>query len=58
MEIDESEIQSRKAPPSMQESFEPDSNMTVEREEQETKHRSQSRSTEPGMEIDESATQP
>jgi hypothetical protein len=41
----------------MQESFELDSNMMLEREEQPMKHISQSRSTEDGMEIDESERQ-
>jgi hypothetical protein len=54
MEIDDSETQSRKAETSIHESLEPDSKMTVEREEQPMKHPSQSRSTERGMEIDES----
>jgi hypothetical protein len=41
----------------MHESLEPDSNVTVDRAEQTMKHTSQSRSTEDGMEIDESDEQ-
>jgi hypothetical protein len=43
-------------PTSIHESFEPDSKITVEREEQPMKHVAQSRSTEDGMDIDASET--
>jgi hypothetical protein len=53
MQIDESEEQSANADSPRCESFEPDSNVTAERERHLKKHFSPSRSTEEGMQIDE-----
>jgi hypothetical protein len=58
MEMDESEEHSVKAAVSICDSFEPLSNITVERFPQEWKHRSQRISTDEGMEMDESDEQP
>jgi hypothetical protein len=57
MVIDESDEQPTKTSASIQESFEPDSNLTLERDEQSLKDFSQSRSTEDGMVIDDSDEQ-
>jgi hypothetical protein len=57
MDIDASDAQFRKAPVLRRNNLEPYSKVAVEREEQPTKHRSQSCSTERGMDIDESETQ-
>jgi hypothetical protein len=54
MQIEESDEHSQNARASMDESFEPDSNVTVERDSQSEKHSSPSCSTEEGMHIDES----
>jgi hypothetical protein len=57
MEIDERDEQQQKADCSMDESFEPDSNVTVRRDEHAEKQESPSVSTEEGMQIDESEEQ-
>jgi hypothetical protein len=54
MKIDESEEQSANAAFSMQESRQPGSKVTVERDSHRKKHFSQSRSLEEGKEIDKS----
>jgi hypothetical protein len=58
MEIAESDEQCRKKADSMEESVEPDSKVTVEREDHSPKQAPQSRSAEDGMESDESDEQP
>jgi hypothetical protein len=54
MQIDESDEQRQNAASSICDSREPDSNVTVARERQYSKHRPQSLTTEEGMQIDES----
>jgi hypothetical protein len=54
MQIDESDEQLRNADPSIDERFEPDSNVTVERDSHPQKEPLPSVSTEEGMQIDES----
>jgi hypothetical protein len=54
MQIDESDEQPRNAESAIDESFEPDSNVTLERDSHSQKHLSPSISTEEGMIIDES----
>jgi hypothetical protein len=54
IQIDESVTQDSNAPPAIHESLEPDSNVTIERDEQLKKHRSSSVSTDEGKQIDES----
>jgi hypothetical protein len=58
MEIDERDGHSANTLSSIQESLEPDANMTVEREEHPPKHCLQIRSTDDGIEIDESDEHP
>jgi hypothetical protein len=58
MQIDKSDEQPEKAESSMIERFESDSNVTAEREEHPEKQYRESRSTEDGMQIDESDEQP
>jgi hypothetical protein len=57
MQIDESEVQLWNAPASIHQSFEPDSNVTVERDPHCLKQLWQSCSTEEGTQIDESDEQ-
>jgi hypothetical protein len=57
MQIDESDEQDKKADSSIDESFEPDSNVTVERDSHPEKQLLPSFSTEEGMQIDESDEQ-
>jgi hypothetical protein len=57
MEIDESDEHDENTERSTQESFEPDSKLTAERDRQPSKHLSQSFVTEDGMQMDESDEQ-
>jgi hypothetical protein len=57
MQIDESDEQYENADPSIDDSLEPDSNVTVERDSHTQKHPLPSFSTDEGMQIDESDEQ-